>query len=91
MALPDRRRRRGGDSAAVRLAQAAIIVNAFIELVNRFKDMKYDDIDLESGNRTEAEIEDPEFGYQMYGILKSLLTLLEPVVNPRGFRESGSP
>lgn len=72
--------RRNGDSAVARLAQVAIVVRMYRELVERFNDMKFIDLDLVTGQKTEAEIEDPEFGYQMLGIIKSLLGALEPLV-----------
>lgn len=68
------------ETAAARLAQVAFVVRNYRELVDRFDDMRCTDIDLDIGERTTVSIEDPEFGYQLLGIVKSLLGALDPLV-----------
>lgn len=76
--------RRSVVSAVDKLAQVDVVLQAFGELVGRFNGMKYDDVDLDSGVRTEAPIEDPEFGYQMLGVLNALIGTLQAIIGQGG-------
>jgi hypothetical protein len=78
------RKHTGGEpiqlNAAARLAQVSVIWKNYVEILEPFNDMKMDIVDLDEGTHLRAEVEDPEFGYQMLGIVRSLLGALEPLL-----------
>lgn len=63
-----------------RVEQAALVCDAYSRVLARFNTMETVVIDLDSGDRVTVAVEDPEFGYQMLGIVNSLLAVLRPLL-----------
>lgn len=60
--------------------QAALVLSAYSRVLAAFNTMETVIIDLDSGDRLAVPVEDPEFGYQMLGIVNSLLAVLCPLL-----------
>lgn len=63
-----------------RVHQAALVCDAYSRVLERFNSLETVTIDLDSGDRVTVPVEDPEFGYQMLGIVNSLLAVLRPLL-----------
>ena len=65
-----------------RLASAAVVFSAYRKILVPFNEMQVGTIDLDSGTRLDIPVGDPEFGYQILGIMNSLLGALAPLLCP---------